>query len=224
MNNKIIGIVVAVVVIAGGAFLLTRHKGGNTEVAGNSTSAGAKTEATAQSTSLKSLLVAGSSRKCTFSNADQGVSSQGTVYVSGGKFRGDFSAMVSGKTEMSHMISDNQISYVWVDGMSSGYKMKFDANAQANAQSNAQAHAMDPNKNMNFNCGSWSADSSMFSLPSGVQFTDMTMMGASGQTTMPGQTMPNKTNMVPGTTDITAACANLAEPAKTQCMAALQHK
>jgi hypothetical protein len=211
MNTKIVSIVVVVLVVLGAAFFLMRNKGSdNNKVYYGNNTAATKTQATTEQQSFKTLLASGGSRKCTYSDTQSGVTSQGTVYVAGGKFRGDFSSTVNGKVMMSHMISDGQSSYLWTDGMASGYKMKFDASAQANANASAQTHAMDTNKNMNFHCDSWSGDSSMFNLPTGVQFTDMTnlMGGATGSSAAASGTMK---------IDV---CASLKEPAKSQCMAA----
>lgn len=209
MNTKIVSIVVGVIVVVAAAFLIMKGKSTtNNEVASTSTPAANKSQASVEANSLKGLLASGSSRKCTFDDTEQGVASQGTVYVSNGKFRGDFSATVSGKAMMSHMFADGQTSYVWTDGMNAGYKMKFDAGDRAKANANAESRSVDPNKNLNFHCDSWSGDSAMFNLPSGVQFSDMSsMMGGAAEGSSGAKA------------DI---CASLSEPAKTQCMAALK--
>src|SRR6185503_5345615 len=117
-------------------------------------------QSTATPQSLKSLLAAGTAQKCSFSDSG----SQGTFYVSAGKARGDFTTTASGKTTATHMIVDGQTSYIWMDGQSQGFKMMADASAQANV--NAQ-QAIDANKPIGYSCSAWSADSSMFVLPTG---------------------------------------------------------
>ena len=211
MNNKTIGIIVGVLVLVGLAFLLMRNKNGDTnEVASNTATTDTKSQAASESTSIKSLLASGGSKKCTFTSTEGATSSNGTVYVAGGKFRGDFSATANGKVMGSHMISSGTDSYMWMDGMTTGFKMKLDDTAKTGTT--AQSQSVDPNKNFDFKCDSWSADNSMFSLPSGVQFSDMSSMmgGASGS--------------VPGGANMTATCAGLSEPAKSQCMAAIKVK
>ena len=215
MNKKIIWIVVAVVIVALAAFFLLK---GNSSQNTNNVAAGAanaspqanaNVSAATEQTSLKALLASGKSQKCTFQETDAGVTSQGTVYVGSGKMRGDFSANVQGKTQLSHMVVDNQTSYVWMDGIKTGFKMKTDASAQANANANTQAQSVDPNKNMSFHCDNSSADDSMFKLPSDVEFSDMTSL------TTPG---------AGANAQAEAACAVLSEPARTQCMAAIKTK
>jgi hypothetical protein len=97
--------------------------------------------------------------------------------VSGGKSRGDFTATVNGKAMGSHMIMDGKTSYIWTDGQTQGFKMSVDAAATATAKDQAAAQqSFDANKKLNYSCSAWSADSAMFSLPAGVQFTDMSAM------------------------------------------------
>lgn len=205
MNNKTLGVVVGVVVIAAVAFFLTRHKTATeTQVAATNSSVATKSQATMEQKSLKALLADGGSRKCTYSSADAAGTGTGTVYVSDGKFRGDFSATASNKTMMSHMVSDGQQSYVWMDGTANGFKMKFDDSMKP--APNGQTQSMDPNKNYDFSCSSWLADGSLFVTPTNVQFTDMSTM----------MTPPS-----PGTGMSASACDKLPEPAKSQCKAAM---
>ncbi len=219
MNKKIIWIIVAVVIVALAAYFLLKGKGSqnNNNVASDTTNASSQANANvsaSEQTSLKALLASGKSQKCTFEETTAAGKSQGTVYVASGKMRGDFSATVEGKAQTSHMIVDNQTSYIWVDGMNTGFKMKTDASAQANANANTQAESVDPNKNMSFHCGNSSADASMFDLPANIQFSDMTSL------TAPATNLNAAAGAGAGA-DAAAACAKLSEPAKTQCLAAL---
>ena len=157
-------------------------------------------------TSFKSLLAGGTSQKCTFNDRSTTDATQGTVYVTTGHFRGDFSSVADGKTQQIHMISDGQMSNMWFNGQTTGYKTKFDSSASASSQSKGP----DTNKDMNFNCSAWSVDSSLFTLPTDVKFTDLTSVA----TPSASPTTPNPS--------ILQACASLSEPARTQCMNSYQ--
>src|SRR6185503_1810962 len=206
--KKTIGIIIAIIVILLLIFFFMRGKNNQSDqVASNSSTTETKNGESMEQSSLKYLFAANKSQKCTYSTTEQNTTNKGTVYVSSGKMRGDFTVTAAdGKVQGSHMITQDNTSYIWMDGMSTGYKMKFDDAAQANGQA---SQGVDPNKNFNFKCENWSADSSMFSLPSTVQFQDMSAMmqsnGAAGGSAGAGANM-----------DHTALCAGLEEPAKTQ--------
>lgn len=182
MNTKIIALVVAVIVIAGGVYwFMPKTQTGvtpNDKSAMNSEVKDSKSnsEPATKASSLKDLLALGTSQKCTFSNEG----SEGTFYVSKGQSRGDFSSNAGGTTTKGHMISDGKTSYVWMDSQPKGFKMSLEAAQKAQAESNYKAPApsagIDYNKNMNYSCQSWSADDSMFAVPTNIEFTDMAAM------------------------------------------------
>jgi hypothetical protein len=119
-------------------------------------------------TSLKDLLSKGIAQSCTFNSEG----STGTIYMSGGKVRGDFDATVEGQTMKSHMIVDNNTSYIWSDGSKTGIKMSFDPNATTSpATTDTQSGSFDASTQMNYKCGAWIPDASLFALPAGVAFT-----------------------------------------------------
>lgn len=179
MNNKVMWVVGIIIIAAIALYLImAKSKTGNeaaVNTAGNSavkTGQNAATPAT-KASSLKDLLALGTSQKCTYS--DNG--SQGTFYVSGGKSRGDFTSTVAGKSTGGHMIADGKTSYVWMDGEKQGFKMSLDASAQQQANAPAsQSQGVDVNKQMDYSCQAWSADNSMFTMPSGIEFVDLAEM------------------------------------------------
>ncbi len=209
MNKKVGIIVGVVVVVALIAFFATRTKKTDENKSTTTQTQSNEVKSSSESASLKSLLATGGSKTCTFSNTEAGATSQGTVYLSSGKMRGDFSSTVNGATQANHMITDGQTSYVWMDGQKSGFKMSF---ASTETGNNAQSQSsVDTNKNMNFSCNNWAGDQSKFSLPSDVEFSAITTM----------LEMP-KPSMSGGMQDVSKACDQLPEPAKAQCLAALE--
>lgn len=211
MNNKVVIGIVAIIVILGVIYFATKG-GGNSEVASN-TSSQSTAQQESDAGSIKELIAADKDRHCTFTLNEQEGSSAGDIYVGNKKMRGDFTTKVANVETKSHMIYDGATSYVWMDGQSNGFKMALDAN-QSNTN---QSQTVDVNKDFNFDCDSWSPDSSKFELPSGVTFSEM-----------PNFTMPNNVNAAASNSNSVdtkavqqAVCANLPEPAKTQCLSAL---
>lgn len=115
-------------------------------------------------TSLRSLLTSNTAQKCSFDNGQ----TSGTIYVSAGRMRGDFSSKTGEAASKSHMVISNDIAYVWVDGITQGYRMPFES---LSASSSTQASGgIDADAKVAANCGPWASNDSLFSLPSNVSF------------------------------------------------------
>lgn len=167
-TKTLIGIVVALIVVGGGIWYLSGHPAGTT----GGTASGETAEG---SGTLAELMKKGGAYKCevavkpTQENAN--TESSGTVYVGGGKMRGDFSTVVAalgGKAVESHMISSEGYVYTWSDLMPQGVKMKVDASGEAPAQQGMDAYTA-----VDYRCSPWSVEESRFTVPSNVTFTLM---------------------------------------------------
>lgn len=184
MKNKAVIAIIAILVLGGGgygAYRVYKHfsrlASPVAQVVQQATQASPKT--------LKDLLGLSSAQKCTYSG--------GVVYVSGGKVRGDFSTQEQGQSVNSHMIVDGNTSYIWTEGQKTGIKTTFEANAGTNPSTSAspeagQSGAMDAQTPQDYKCEGWSADPTLFSLPAGVTFQDMSALIPSMP---PTQTAPN---------------------------------
>lgn len=122
--------------------------------------------------SIQSLIAAGKSVSCDVNYPE--MSGKGIVYVSGKKVRGDFTTQVEGKEMLSHMIFDGETSYIWSDGVNQGTKFKMDPNQKFSA--NPSNQTADLSKEVDMSCQDWNVDSSKFSPPSTVKFTDMSSL------------------------------------------------
>ena len=212
MNNKVIIAIIAVIVVAGAIFMLTR-KETNAPVVESNTEATTQRESgvSVETASIKSLIESGKNQKCTFKSSEHNAETAGTMYIAEGKMRGDFTVDASGAKTTSHMMHDGTTSHVWVDGQESGFKMSIDANAHGTTQT----QAVDPNKNYEYNCEKWSADRTKFELPAGVTFNEMP--------TLPSGSMDAGASNSHDTKAMQQAiCNNLPEPSKTKCLAAVR--
>ena len=202
MNKKIGGIIAAVVVIAllGFIFMNRLNKTAPAVVTQTSPTPAAQTTVavahkaeTVQGT-MKSLITAGKSEVCTYTNGINDTTVNGTMYVSGGKMRGDFTAVNVGKNEKvnSHMIvTDAQTAYAWTDLTNRGMKISLTTTTATSAAANSGSP--DLNKQVQFSCQAWTPDSSLFVTPSNVTFYSI------------------------DTSTACAACANLSDQAKEVC-------
>nr|MBI5455654.1 hypothetical protein [Candidatus Levybacteria bacterium] len=171
MNTKIIGIIAAIVLLlgAGGAYFLNQNKTAtNTNVSPTPTKAKNKTS------SLLDLLNLGKNQKCTFKTATSSTTTEGTLYITTGKMRGDFKTTVNGKAEEMNMIRDGEMNYIWGSSLKTGIKMKVPLDELSKNQQTSGF--INPNNKMDYNCLPWTIDSSLFTPPPDIKFTDMTSL------------------------------------------------
>jgi hypothetical protein len=203
MNKTVLWVAVAVVVVAAaGAFFFLNNTPGGISTLGN--------------TSLRSLLANSASQKCTFSNGD----TNGTIYVSAGRMRGDFSSKTGEVTAQSHMIITNNIAYVWIDGMNQGYRMPFEDMASTSSSKNNTG--IDADARVATNCESWQATDASFSLPTDVSFNAVAASAASQQAS-PTTSTSGSANVQAEMTYYEKQCATCSamtdKTAKAQCIA-----
>lgn len=192
MNKTVLGVIIAVIVLG----LIAYFAFGNKKASApeNGSQNGSQVESQTQQASqeqqastpqsLKELVLGGKAMKCTFS--DQGTS--GTFYVASGKVRGDYSSTAAGQTVAGHMIVDGQTSYVWTEGQKQGFKISVDKEATASVIADAESsQGVNYNEKLAYSCNAWSADSSMFSLPVGIQFMDLGQIQGNMPTNIPGR-------------------------------------
>lgn len=178
--NKKMGVIIVIIVLlllGGGYVMMKGSKSSQTPAAQTAAPTANPTETTATASqvkgTLKSLLTAGIPQNCSFTNDTGG---SGSVYVSGGKMRGDFTSTSQGKTFSGHMIIDSGYSYVWSDAMPRGMKI-----AMSDVQPTgtpAANQGVDVNQSVSYSCKPWVPDSSMFALPTSVTFSTFTMPNA----------------------------------------------
>ncbi len=212
MDKKvIIGIVVAVLVVGGGIFVASSNKSSQPTPASTSGQQTATQPGDSQK-SLKDLITAGQSVTCKFSDTASG--SDGVMYISSGKSRGDFSTTSQGQTMKAHTIADKDSSYMWTDNSATGYKTSLSAAKPSGSPDKSQG--MDPDKKMDYKCDPWSADATMFDLPKGVNFTEMGAMMVQPSASATGTQNSNAAQC--------AACDSAPAESRAQCRAALNCK
>jgi predicted small lipoprotein YifL len=153
--------------------------------------AGAPTNGTAPVSTQKisatalEMMHSGKALDCNYSfQSQQGALQSGEFFVDGatGRFRSDVMEMVRVPVPMNIMaysISDGTYVYTWSSmNPKTGYKVNLSQTSPAAvpaATSSVQSTA-DLNQKIDYNCRPWTVDASKFTLPAGVQFTDMSQM------------------------------------------------
>jgi len=186
MGNKvIIGVLVVITLILAGAgvtwFKNSTAPKSNTNASTESMSTPEAQASVSSDTrvALKDLFSSSKSQQCTFSDSSSG--SSGTVYMSNGKMRGDFSTTSSGQTMLSHMIVENDTSYVWTDASDQGVKLSYEkatqlTSATASAQAGSATMPISLDQKVSYQCSAWSVDPSLLTLPTTVKFNDFSSL------------------------------------------------
>lgn len=172
MNKLLLYIVVGAIIVVGGWYVLS-GRGGTGAPAGQEPATTTSATST-QAATLASLIASNVAQKCTFDDATSAAKTSGTVYIGDGKMRGDFSAVASGgETQSVHMISDGTTAYTWIEGISTGFRSSMSAHPDTGAGSNP---GLDPSKPLDYQCAPWTVDATLFELPAGYSFTDISTM------------------------------------------------
>lgn len=111
------------------------------------------------------------SYECTVSHSVSVAQSEGVVYVSGSKIRGEFSSTIP-QVNMkirSTMISDGTYIYTWTDMAKTGFKAKIVETTKPVEQDSVGNEYM---QNLDYSCTPWTPDDSKFSVPSDITFID----------------------------------------------------
>lgn len=175
-KNAIIGLVIAIVVIGGGAWYFTSHPGAAPGTSGTEGSVSAENG----TGTFAALMALGGSKKCEVTVTTPESPATGTVYVSGTDVRSDVVAKpanAGGKEITAHMIKSGDYIYSWTDMMPQGVKMKVTAAAGTNGQSNG---GYDANAQVEYSCSAWIPDASKFAVPSSVTFMEFSGGAAGG--------------------------------------------
>jgi hypothetical protein len=145
-RTKLIAAAGAVVLLAIGAYLLWFAAPRGTEVSGT----------------LSDLVALPKPSKCSFDYSDDSVISSGTVYVSGGMLRGDFTFHIipSGQQVTTHVIEKDGVRYSWAADSTMGSQAPV---ASSTGQSGV-------NTLYHYTCAPAAVASSSFDLPPGVPF------------------------------------------------------
>lgn len=171
---KKLWIVVAVIIvllIAGVGYMQLGKSTKPTEKTTNPAEKPKTTQENVVSGTLKSLLLGGKTQTCTIIYPNN--EGTGTVYVSDKKFSGDFTIKGATGTEIKgHTVSDGTYVYIWSSATPTGVKMKITA-VNSQPTGTPQQGNVDLNRQVNLKCTPGVADSSKFTIPTNIQFMDI---------------------------------------------------
>lgn len=171
MIKQIIIWVVGILVIGSIGFYIYNKSVNNTENNENLIQDVDTTTEESFTGSVLDLVNKGGNYECTFSHTTGVGTSEGTVYISGNKVRGNFISEVAvvNMTVKSYMISDETSVYTWTDMTSQGYKAPVSKGAtEANT-----SQSFDYGQSLDYKCKGWVVEPSVFILPSDIEFIEV---------------------------------------------------
>jgi hypothetical protein len=115
------------------------------------------------------------SYKCEVKQSMSDMENTGTVYISSGKIKGDYTTIAEGKTMKTSFIMKDGYSYTWGDMMAGmGFKVKVVQEVGAKTDASASGtYSWNAEQIGDYDCQPWVANDAMFALPSGVTFKEM---------------------------------------------------
>jgi len=136
---------------------------------------------------IEDILSIGTPYECIFRKSDATSQVNGTVRMTENMVRGDFDIEVqtastnwgdaSGDNRAafaSHFISKEGTTYTWTSLQNIGYKMPIVDSALNNASQAEQAQIVGFKDKVDFACTVWNANLTVFELPSGITFSELT--------------------------------------------------
>lgn len=109
----------------------------------------------------------GGSYQCTvdeYLDPSYTTTTKGTIYLSNGLVRGDFSFEIQGESMKTSFIKRDGLVYTWIPGRSPGYKTPALEHAPSSGQS-----GWTPDMVGDYTCKPWTADVTLFTVPN-IQF------------------------------------------------------
>lgn len=206
MQNKqaIIGITAAIIILlgAGVAFLYSK----NTKEPSQNTPTPTKEEKKESKTGgIIEILKSGQTQQCDFKSDEGDMASSGVVYFNNQNLRADFTIKDEGKESAVSMIRKGDDNYIWGTSFPNNAGVKMTLSIDEFAESDQTKDYLDPDKQVDYNCKPWTADSGMFNPPSNIKFQDLSEM-------MKGSTSSSSSCSV---------CNSLTGDSKTACLTSL---
>lgn len=161
MSRKtiVIGAVCLLIIIALGIFAYTRKAHVPTDLLkANPTEKGLVN-------SLQALLSSRATQKCAFSQIVKGSSRTGTVYMTDGEMRGDFT--ISNGARSAHMLTDGREARFWADNGEPGVVIKY-RNGEPNVSD--VPDTINLASAIEYSCESWTPDDALLLPPTDVIF------------------------------------------------------
>ena len=162
MNKTLMWVLVAVVVVAGGYYVL---KGDNQPGENETTQ-----EETGKKMAFSEFIKQGGSYKCEVKQSMNDFNSGGTVYISNGNIRGDFTTVAEGQTAQTSFMLKDGFTYNW-SSLAPNMGVKVPVAVDSETTVNSEVYSWSANQIGDYDCEPWVADAARFIVPTNINFT-----------------------------------------------------
>ena len=168
MNKTLAWVLVGVVVIGGAYYTLKGNKPRATE------DGVAQEENSGKKMAFSEFAKRGGAYKCEVKQSMSDFENSGTVYMDGGKMRGEFSSVAEGRTIDTSFVYKDGFMYTWSSAMGAmGFKMEANPTASTEEAAASGTYSWNTGEIGDYNCVAWDTDSSKFELPAGITFRNL---------------------------------------------------
>jgi hypothetical protein len=177
-TKTIILAVIGVAVIIGGYFIIksnTSPSVGDEVVVTQTELETAAPEATGKKMAFSQFVKQGGSYQCTVHQYIGDMDTMGTTYIHNGMIRGEHTTEIQGMTIDTTLIVRDGYSYTWTSlAPNMGFKAKVTdmTNTDTSVQTSG-TYSFNADQIGDYNCESWKEDVSVFEIPSGVTFQEI---------------------------------------------------
>lgn len=188
-RQAIIAVIVGVIVVLGAAaaFLYSRVNQTPEEPTTTTAQETNEPENAMSMATITDLFTRGENLRCSFNTITDEGEANGTMYISGENARGEFDVTTQEDTLTTNVIRAGDMFYMWGDAFETGIQMEVSIDEWAQSMQNpesADPGAFDPNIQYEFNCDSWTVDSSLFTPPADIEFVSFQSMMAPAEALM----------------------------------------
>lgn len=177
--SKIITWVVVVGIVAVGGYFWLGSGNQSAEISMEQEGAATEEEVMLEESSKKmafsEFIKAGGSYKCTVNQSAEGVTSGGTVYIDGAMVRGEFNSVANSLNVDTSLIVRDGFTYSWSSLTPTlGFKVKAEAPKEEDTTAETKAsYAWNSETIGDYDCEPWTADASMFAVPTTITFQEL---------------------------------------------------
>jgi hypothetical protein len=173
MSKTIVSMLVVGVIIVGGYFVITKNPKKDTgDIKNGQQVESTKTEG--KKMAFSAFVKQGGAYKCEVKQAFSDMENSGTVYMSGGNIRGEYTTIAEGRTiDTSFMLKDGY-SYTWSSTLVNiGFKTKINTQVDGTNAVNSGTYSWNASQIGDYNCEPWTTDEKMFEVPAGMSFKEV---------------------------------------------------
>ena len=167
MSKTSIAILVIIVIVVAGYFIFSKPESGENQNTDTGKTANKKM-------AFGEFLKQGGSYKCEVNQYVDDIETKGTTYISNGMIRGEYSTKVEGVDMTSITIIRDGYTYSWTSTLSTGFKIKNEVDSSTGEDTSYSGTYGYAAQIRYYNCVAWSADQSKFSIPTNIEFQEIT--------------------------------------------------